>query len=248
MFPCKTIAGVLSLVSAGLLSAHDFEYYNVTFTTPPHTVGLPPATGVGFLGPSAVVFGRPTVVSEFGHLQDQPLLFTAIGYDQIQFNLGHRQSNYYLEFDFESRNLNPSLFAFTALFDTPHVQNVHLHGGPPQFYAFSGIPGHSTSLGTWTDGELHHLRIEADLLSSTFTITLDDQAPRTAPFMTSGGDVQSIRLNLGTWRAETSDDPTVQIAIDNIVIGTVPIPEPATYGLLALGLVALLARGLSPRK
>ena len=247
MFPCKTIAGVLSFVSAGLLSAHDFEYYNVTFTTPPHTVGLPPATDVGFLGPSAVVFGRPTVVSAFGHLQDQPLVFSAIGYEQIQFNLGRHADNYFVEFDFETRNLNPSLHAFTALFDTPIVHNVYLHGGLQRIQLFSGSGG--GGLGpVWQDDTLHHLRIDADLVNETFTVRLDDLAPASAPFRASSGDVQALRLSLAPWRGDATDDPNVQIAIDNVVIGTVPIPEPATCGLLALGLVALLARGLPSRK
>src|SRR4029453_5087121 len=33
------------------------------------------------------------------------------------------------------------------------------------------------------------------------------------------GDVLSIRFNLSEWRAFTPDDPNVQVAIDNVVIG-----------------------------
>src|SRR5262245_26437634 len=148
MFPLKSITGVFSLFLASSLLA-DSIYYNVTFSSPPHTVGAAPATGVGPAGPSLVAFDGPTVASQFGHLLDQPLVFTGIGYDQIQFNLGQHAPNYFIEFDFETHNLNPSLWAFTALFDTPAVQNVYLHGGFQLLKIVNGFGGLP-----WTDNDL----------------------------------------------------------------------------------------------
>ncbi|MFB3106698.1 MAG: hypothetical protein ACE1ZA_17490, partial [Pseudomonadales bacterium] len=52
--------------------------YDIDFGSPPHTVGLPPATGAGRPPRdtvSTIVFGSPTVVSGFGALTDQPLEF-----------------------------------------------------------------------------------------------------------------------------------------------------------------------------
>ena len=98
------------LVSASLFAAPVGAaqyFYTVDFNSPLNQVGQPPATGAGQQTPSSVVFGNPTVVSSFGHLTDQPLLFRGIGYQQIQFNLARGVPDYFVDFDFETRNLNP---------------------------------------------------------------------------------------------------------------------------------------------
>lgn len=240
MFPRKYFAGVFSLfLVLSLSAAEEAQYYNVTFGSPPHAVGAPPVTTGGSDSPSAIIFGRPTVVSQFGHLQDQPLVFTARGYEQIQFNLGQHAPNYFIEFDFETHNLNSSLFHFTTHFDTPTVQNVDLHG----FYNTVSFGGARFPSIPWTDDALHHLRIDADIPNRLFTVTLDNSAFIVGPFTAQSGDVQSLRLNLTTWRVGTPDDLTVQVGIDNVIIGTVlPIPEPSTYALLGLGLIVVAAR------
>lgn len=213
-------AGVLLLANA--VGAGQYFYW-VDFSNPPRMVNCPPATGLEPWTPSLIPFGSPTVVDSFGHLTNQPLRFRGIGYEQIQFNSGKGAPNYFIEFDFETRNLNPSMFAFVILFDTPHVQNFYLHG-----LGYIGVPpANSPYLPGWTDNEPHHMRIDVDLIHGTWTLGFDDRPAATGPFSATSGDVLSIRMNLSAWRMSTPDDPTVQVAIDNVRIGTTaPAPPP----------------------
>lgn len=231
--------GIALLSTANAVAAQYF--YAVDFNGPQNQVGQPPATGMGPQTPSRIVFGSPTVVSSFGHLTDQPLLFEAINYQQIEFDLGRAVPSYFLDFDFETRNLNPSLFSFRTFFNYP---SFGLHGG-----GYINVPpANSTPLPGWTEDELHHMHIGVDVVAGTWSFQLDNRAPATGFLDANTGDVQSIRMNLSAWRAFTPDDPTVQVAIDNIVIGTV-VPEPSSCVLCAMasGLLLLLRRAPGPK-
>lgn len=198
------------------------EYlYWVDFNPPIHQAGEVPAVGLGVRTPSSIIFGKPTVANAFGHLTNQPLVFTAVGYEQISFALGKGASEYFVEFDFETRNLNGSLHAYTLAFDTPNVENFTLHGGLGSVLAPSSPP-----LFGWSDNEVHHIRIEINLGNGTWRLLLDNGPPATGPFHSSGGDVQSVRFNLSPWHGQAVDDPSVQVAIDNVRIGSSRQPAP----------------------
>ena len=210
-------------------------FYSVDFNSPLNQVGSPPVTGMGSSTPSSIVFGTPTVESSFGSLTDQPLVFSAIGYQQIQFDLSKGVPDYFVDFDFETHNLNPSLFAFTLLFDGVGG-NFYLHGG-----GYIGVPpANSPYLPGWSDDELHHMHIAIDIPDSSWTFQLDAGAPATG-VISGSGDIISLRMNLSTWYFGTPDDPSVQVAIDNVVIGT-PVPEPASMSLFCIAGGLLLVR------
>ena len=210
-------------------------YYSVDFNSPLNQPGQPPATGTGSQTPSSIVFGSPEVVGSFGHLIDQPLLFRGIDYQQLRFDLGRRAPDYFLDFDFETHNLNPSLFAFMLLFDGPLTENFYLHGSG----SIGVPPANSTHLPGWTDDEPHHIHIGVDLKAGSWTFQLDDRSPATGPFQSDSGDIQSIRMNLSSWRMSTPNDPSVEVAVDNIVIGSL-VPEPTSLDLFAIGFGSLL--------
>jgi hypothetical protein len=198
------------------------EYlYSADFNPPINQADQLPAVGQGLRTPSSIIFGEPTVVSAFGHLTNYPLVFTALGYEQIGFALGKGASDYFVEFDVETRNLNGSSFAYSLLFDTPNVQNFVFHGGIAAVLAPSSPP-----LFGWSDNELHHVRIEIDLGNGTWRLELDNLLPAMGSFYSSGGDIQSVRFNLSGWRAPVVDDSSVQVAIDNVRIGTSGQPAP----------------------
>jgi hypothetical protein len=221
------VAASVGVVALHILPVTAQEaFYSVDFNSPLNQVGNPPVTGMGSSTPSSIVFGTPTVESSFGSLTDQPLVFSAIGYQQIQFDLSKGVPDYFVDFDFETHNLNPSLFAFMLLFDTPYVQNFYLHGS-----GYIGVPpANSPYLAGWSDDELHHMHIAIDIPNSSWTFQIDDEAPAIGAFSSGSGDILSLRMNLSTWRQGTPDDPNVQVAIDNVVIGT-PVPEPTSMSL-----------------
>ncbi len=76
----RRVAAALSvLASLCCLPVGAAQYfYSVDFDGPLNQVGQPPATGAGPETPSTIVFGTPTVVASFGHLTQQPLLFSGI--------------------------------------------------------------------------------------------------------------------------------------------------------------------------
>jgi hypothetical protein len=231
------LAPIAMLVIAGFacVSAPAAQnFYTVDFNSPLNQIGQPPTTGAGSDTPSRILFGSPTVVSSFGHLTDQPLVFSGIYYQQIQFDLGRGVSDYSVDFDFETRNLNSSLFAFSLLMGGPGWGgSFYLHGR-----GYIGVPpSNSPYLPGWTDNELHHMRITVAQAGSAWTLQLDDQAPVTRSFGMNVGDVQSMVFSMSAWHAAALDNPEVQVAIDNIVIGT-SVPEPSSAAL-SLGAVGL---------
>lgn len=218
----RALVLVLSLcVLIPLLSrAGEFLYW-VDFNPPMHQEGQTPAFGQGVRTPSSIVFGNPTVVSSFDQLTNQSLLFTAIDRDQIRFVLGKGASAYFVEFDFETRNLNGSLYAYTVFFDTPIVQSFILHGGLGNIQVPSTAP-----LGAASDNELHHMRIDVNLANGTWRLQLDNRSAATGRFSSSSGDVQAIRFSLNRWHGQAVPDPNVQVAIDNVRIGSSRTPAP----------------------
>jgi hypothetical protein len=215
------------LFAAVMLSAQEVwagqYFYWVDFGSPLNQVNQPPATNAGPLTPSKIVFGGPTVVSSFGHLTNQPLLFKGTYYEQIQFDLGKQAPDYFIDFDFETRKLNPSLFAFTVIFDDPWAEVFYLHGT-----GYIGVPpSNSPGLPGWTDYELHHMHIVWNVPAATWFFKLDDRGLESRRVYYETGDVLDMRLNLSAWRAFTPGDKNVQVAVDNIRIGTsAPAPPP----------------------
>ena len=220
-------------------AAADDLFYSVGFNSPLNQVGQLPTTGLGYSTPSRIVFGTPTVVSSFGSLTNQPLLFSAIGYQQIQFNLGQGVPDYFVDFDFESHNLNPSLYAFSTLFDMAGAgaQNFYFHGS-----GHIGVPpANSPYLPGWSDDQLHHIHIGIDLPTSSWTFQLDGGMPATGLFTAVSSDILSMRMNLSTWYQGTTNNPIVQVAIDNVVIGNT-VPEPSIAIVSCIGFAGLLLR------
>lgn len=210
------------LVFAGLSlnTSHAGQYfYWADFSSPLNQPNQRPTTNAGPRTPSRILVGNPTVVTSFGHLTNQPLMFKAVYYEQIGFDLPQGMTNYFIDFDFETHRLNSSLFAFDLWCCYP---SFYLHGRD-----YIGVPpANSPYLPGWTDDELHHVRIDVDVPSATWRFQLDDRAPATG-FLDLNTQLPSIRLNLSAWRAFTPDDPGVQVAIDDVRIGSLtPAPPP----------------------
>jgi hypothetical protein len=190
--------------------------YDVDFCTPPHTVGLPPVAAAG--NPprntvSQVVMGAPTVVSSFGELTDQPLLFDTYGDgvpEQIRLRLNDlpTSKHYCLEVDMVIGSMQ-DWYGFTIFFDVPTVRRIDFWTNE----TVNIMPSLSGRLiGHYTLGTKVHVRVEIDLEADRWHIFLDDVLARSESLY-GATTLRSIRFSTQTIVSEG-----VSAAIDNIVV------------------------------
>src|SRR6267378_3897681 len=91
--------------------------------------------------------------------QNESFLLSPLGLYETGYGLGNGISDYSIEFDFKTHDLNPSWSALLMIFDIGSVQDFILHG----LGFIEAPPPNSTYLPGWTDDEWHHLRIDANL-------------------------------------------------------------------------------------
>ena len=83
---------------------------------------------------------------------------------------------------------------------------------------------------TYALGEWHHVSMDYHPTTSTFTLTIDDQAPLTAA-MATPSEVDGFRF------VQTSAGQDRWSVFDNVKVSVAtPVPEPSTLALLACGL------------
>lgn len=242
---------------AGIQSAAAsvITHYDVNFNS--DTAGLAPTIDSSSTTPSRIIFGEPIVESSFGALTDQALVFNTAGstmsqfyYDQIGFNLNKGYDNYQFEFDLSIDGLIGSDYHFTALLDTPIVQNFHLNpdgtASTQNVYTSSVVD----SLGGYSENELLHVLFDVDLSSNLWSIKLNDLLVLSDDeFYSESGDIKSFRLSLGTVFGGSSNDPSVFVGLDNLKITSIVndtpssnVPLPGTLPLLTLAGLLLLGR------
>ena len=198
---------IVFLLSADLRAGTCF--YNVDFNK--DRVNEPPVVDSGTNNPTGPVVGNPIVVRSFDQLTNQPLLLSGPNYGQIGFNLARGTPDYTLDFDFETHNLSTSGRLDISLW----VADFELIGDGQMW---SGDDGSYYSLG-WTDDQVHHLHIVVrtdSLTNEPWSVQLDGNAPitNTESVSDTPGDPIAFYLSL------EPSDTNVQVAIDNIVIGT----------------------------
>ncbi len=197
--------------------------YNVTFSTPPHTVGSAPAVSSSVPpcdGPSSLsAYGgvNAIVESALGALVSQPVVFRNGG--QLVFNidgLPQTYSVYTLEYDVYVDAMNPAIYnnSMGVLLDTPQVRRFDMSGGGR---ASTFIPYQPPSQGTYSEHTLIHVAMTIDLVNQQWMIVLDNTVWPVQNLAASG--LRAIRFSLGTQYS-----PTV-VGVDNIVIsGVTPAP------------------------
>ena len=168
---------------AGPVQALTTLLYDIDFSTPPHTVGSPPAVGAGPAPRdtvSSITFGSPTVVSSFGDLTDQPLKFDSFdgSGDQIKLSLDDMTlgSAYVIEAELEIDDVDILFRPFTVLLDTPQVRSVSFRSNGTVTthvpFVFPGPPG------AFDFDEKIDLKIQVDLSADTWEIFLNPNPPK----------------------------------------------------------------------
>jgi hypothetical protein len=229
------------LIFSSLSSAVDI-YYDIDFSSPEHTVGLPPAVGYSPTRPSSIVFGSPIVESSLGVLNEQPLVFNTAGnspsfyYDQIRINVGKAQSYYFVSFDVTTESLLNSSNNFSILFDTPSV------GGKISFMNDGSVnlgSPRAPTIGRFNDDTIIHTQIALDMVGKNWSININGNPLYTGPFIT-GNDFEDIRFSLGLISSASGRDDRTFVGLDNILVANGPVPEPATLLLLGFGGLVML--------
>ncbi len=214
-------------------------YYDIDFSSPPHTVGLPPATGSSIYTPSSIVFGEPLVNESLGLLNDQPLVFNCRGnspsfyYDQIRLKMDDGTGFYYTSFDVLTQNLIGSRNHFVLVYDTPHVQTIRFkNDGKIDLFGMEEVD--------YEDNQLFHFEILTHISQKQTTIFINNSQVYQGSF--SPGDyLRSMRFSLGLVSSLDDIDTSTYVGLDNIFVANC-VPEPATIVLLGLGSLAMLRR------
>lgn len=201
----------------------DEIFYDITFSSPEHTVGQAPVVGTSITTPTAIVFGEPLVSESLGALQDQPLVFNTLGnrpsfyYDQIKLDMDYGTGFYYTSFDVVTQNLIGSSNQFTVLFDTPGVQNItFLSSGFCDLFGRAGVP--------YQDGQLLHFEVFMNIAQKHTTVYVNGTKRYNGVF-SPGGYLRAIRFSFGLRSSGATPDHSSYAGLDNIYVASdVPTP------------------------
>jgi len=223
---------------------------DVDFGTPPHTVGAAPVEG--FTGPPVLdTIGNliftpgdlsPIVVSSFGAMTDQPMVYREGLSNRVEFflrdNLGANIdvdlpicSKYILEEDILMENPSSGINVF---YDSPTVRRVLLNAGDTTGDVFvtllaanGDILDFQHPIGTWTAGQVTNLRSEIDLVNDEWKVFLNDALAHTSVWGTT--ELHSHRLNAAV-------GPSSQfIGLDNVLISCAEDILPPMPPMMAIG-------------
>jgi hypothetical protein len=219
---------VLVLLGTVRARAGDFPLYEVTFSSPPHTVGMAPVTNTNTSSRdriTAIPFGKPTVVNSFGPLTEQPLEMlasTADGYSQIKLGLSS-DAFIVFETDLCVRSSTAQLKGgLTFLFDTPEVRNVYFepNGDVRIFVPWVG----NQVIGRYELDKKTHFRAEIDLVQGLWRIFVNGVLFHKGDF--AAQDIQSVRINHDHAEQNNSTAGIDNVFITNYAAYPVMIEQP----------------------
>ncbi len=236
----KILFSIIILICSNFCAATEI-YYDIDFSSPEHTVGLPPAVGNSITRPSRIVVGSPIVSQSLGALNDQPLVFNTAGndpsfyYDQIELDVHKHQSYYFVSFDILAQNLTNSLNNFSVIFDTPSIRNIVFQndGNIHIINKISSSYWEQFPIGTYTENSVLHFEINMDLTMHLWSISKNGMQIYKSSFYPDS-DIEHIRFSLGLESGASSNDVSTYAGLDNIIVAN-GIPEPATLLLFGLG-------------
>ena len=203
-------------------------FFNITFSSPEHTVGFPPATNPP-TGPTRIVFGEPVVLDSLGSLNHQPLVFNTEGnsptfyYDQIKLGTPGYENFYYVSFDLLIQNLIDSTNQFTVLFDTPTVRNIIFRNDGDIFLL---NPGDSCVIGSFSEDTVMRFEVYLYMNDRQWTIIVNDNIMHSGDFNFEEY-LRSIRFSMGLRAAYTTPNHNTFVGLDNIIVANYVVPRNA---------------------
>jgi hypothetical protein len=237
MSPTQPIAGsriakplllpllTFSLVACVLLATADDAHallYDVDFSTPPHTVGQPPATGGG--PPpretvSQILTGDPTVLASVGALTHQPLRLNSFdgSRDKISFRLDNLPaSDHYCLMADVLVNQADDNGQLDFVLDAPTRPTIHFQGDGTIKAFVSGVTADSLVIGHYALGDVVGLQISIDLVTDIWEISLDGVL-KFLGYIESAEEIVAIEaVEVAT--AGVTGNARVRGAIDNLTI------------------------------
>jgi len=248
----RTRLSITALILLFAAVARGQVFYDLNFNSPTHTVGAPVTVGSSPDVVSAIVFGTPSPVATYDHLNDQPLKMDLVGnsplyyYDQFRLHLpAPHVPQLWVDFDFDSVGLIGSLSNFTVFFDAPSVQNVIFHhdGSISLFGSTSSDFIYDTPIGNFEDHTAYRFSIAIDQVQGVWSVFQNGSLMGSQAWLPTAG-ISNLRFSFGT---EGEVDGS-SAAIDNLTVSSFPIvrpvPEPSTYGIVG----AILLLGLAARQ
>jgi uncharacterized repeat protein (TIGR03803 family) len=183
-------------------------FYQTGFERPLNQPGQPPTSNFGISNRPVYVDSSLVIVSSFDQITNQAMLMAGTNFEGMGFTLYRGASNYFIDFDCESHNLNTSDRGISIA--VPLLALRIVNGGL--------LDNHNVlhPIG-WTDDQVHHVHAEINEAGPTWSFQLDNDPPLIGDAF-SYGDEFGIYLTLSS--EENPAEPPVQVAIDNLRIGT----------------------------
>ncbi|MCA9185751.1 MAG: VCBS repeat-containing protein [Planctomycetales bacterium] len=200
--------------------------YDVTFSTPPHTVGAPPAIGTApatRLTPTEVL-GEPIVVTGSAGITSQPVRMSN-GSQELWFNLNdfsQSYSQYHIEMLVSIGGFNESVDTWSVLLDSAILATSVTFRSDGTITAPLGPIG-VVPFATFDPSKPMLLAIDIDLAALSWSISIDGSTERSNTFPAS--TLSGFRLIL-----QDGQDGGSLVAVDNVKVnGTTTEGRPGTH-------------------